>query len=469
MTKYYLAVDVGASSGRHMLGYVEGGKIVLEEVYRFDNGMVDIEGHLCWDLDRTFLEIKRGLVRCRELGKIPVSMGIDTWGVDYVLLDEKGHVLGQTFAYRDHRTDGMDAEVSKIISEKAQYARTGIQKQIFNTIYQLYALKSQSPEILEKSHSFLMIPDYFNYLLTSVKMNEYTNASTTGLLNAETKDWDSELIEMLGFPQRLFGELNMPGTVVGRFSPEVAAELGFNCEVVLPATHDTGSAFMAVPALDENAVYISSGTWSLMGTELPKAVVNEESRLANFSNEGGYDYRYRYLKNIMGLWIIQSIRKELDIKYSFDDLCRMASECDYFESGIDVNHGSFLAPKSMIDAIKNYCSETGQQIPQSVGELMQCVYVSLAQSYAETLSQLEGLTGKSCSVIHIVGGGSRDDYLNELTAYYTRKTVYAGPTEGTSLGNLITQMIKFGEFSDLLDARTAISKSFDIRKIVPKE
>jgi rhamnulokinase len=465
MRTYYLAVDIGASSGRHILGHIEDGKMVLEEVYRFDNGMEDNEGHLCWNLDKLFYEIKRGLIKCREIGKIPASMGIDTWAVDYVLLDEKDRILGRTYAYRDHRTDSMDKEVSKYISEEDLYSRTGIQKQLFNTIYQLYAHKIQSPEILDKAQTFLMIPDYFNFLLTSIKSNEYTNATSTGLVNAETKDWDRDLIDLLGYPQRLFGKLSTPKTVLGRFSPEIVEEVGFDCEVVLPATHDTGSAFLAVPARDENAFYISSGTWSLMGTEMLSPVINEESRLANLTNEGGFDYRFRYLKNIMGLWIIQSIRRELDKKYGFDELSNMAKESAYFTSQIDVNHNSFLSPKSMIDAIKDYCKKSDQAVPQTIGELMQCVYTSLAQSYAETLEQLEKLTDKNCSAINIVGGGSQDNYLNQLTADYTGKTVYAGPTEGTALGNLMVQMIRAGEFADLSEARAAIPKSFEIRKI----
>ena len=467
MYTYYLAVDIGASSGRHILGHVEDGRIVLEEVYRFDNSMVEADGHLCWNLDMIFREVKQGLIKCREAGKIPVSMGIDTWAVDYVLLDGHDRILGPTYAYRDHRTEKMDIEVSKLISEQELYSRTGIQKQLFNTIYQLYAHKMQSPDILENAQTLLMIPDYLNFLLTNVKSNEYTNATSTGLVSAVARDWDRELIDVLGYPQRLFGKLSMPKTLLGRFSPEIIEEVGFDCEVVLPATHDTGSAFLAVPACDENAFYISSGTWSLMGTELPCPVINEDSRLANLTNEGGYDYRYRYLKNIMGLWIIQCIRKELGNKYSFDEMSRMASENSHFTTQIDVNHSSFLSPVSMTEAIRDYCRKTGQAVPGTVGELLQCVYASLAKSYAETLGQLAKLTGKSCSSINIVGGGSQNDYLNQLTANYTGKTVYAGPTEGTALGNIMVQMIRTGEFSDLFEARAAIPGSFEIRKIEP--
>lgn len=467
MHTYYLAVDIGASSGRHILGHVEDGRMVLEEVYRFENTMEEAEGHLCWNVDSIFREIKRGLIKCREAGKIPVTMGIDTWGVDHVLLDGNDSILGLTYAYRDHRTDNMDTEVSKLISEQELYLRTGIQKQLFNSIYQLYAHKTQSPGILESARAFLMMPDYFNFLLTNVKSNEYTNATTTNLINAFTRDWDRELIDILGFPQRLFGKLSMPKTVLGGFTPAIIEEVGFDCEVVLPATHDTGSAFLAVPAVDEDSFYISSGTWSLMGTEMPTPIISEDGRLANLTNEGGYDYRFRFLKNIMGLWIIQSIRKELDNKYSFDEMSRIAAQNEHFESRIDVNHSSFLSPRSMINAIKDYCIQTGQPLPGTEGELFHCVYASLAQSYAESLGQLEKLTGKRCSAINIVGGGSQNDYLNQLTANHTGRTVYAGPTEGTALGNLMVQMIGRGEFSDLFEARASIPRSFDIRWIEP--
>lgn len=467
MRKYYLAVDIGASSGRHILGHIEDGRMVLEEIYRFDNSPEERDGHLCWNLEKLFAEVLAGLKECRKIGKLPVSVGIDTWAVDFVLLDGQNRPLGLTAAYRDHRTEGMDAEITSMISESDLYARTGIQKQIFNTIYQLCAVKLQDPASLQSARSFLMIPDYFNFLLTGVKKQEYTNATSTCLVGALEKTWDRELIGLLGFPQHLFGELSMPKTFVGRCKPEIAAEIGFDCDIMLPATHDTGSAFLAVPARDDNAIYISSGTWSLMGTENPAPVINEESRLANFTNEGGYDYSFRYLKNIMGLWIIQSIRRELGKKYSFDELCTMAKESADFPSRIDVNHGSFLSPAGMIDAIKEYCRSTGQMVPDSIGELMQCVYVSLAASYAETMKQLEKLSGKACSVIHIVGGGSKDEYLNHLTAELTGKTVLAGPTEGTALGNLMVQMIRSGEYADIAAARAAIPLSFEINAYLP--
>lgn len=462
MSKYYLAVDIGASSGRHILGSVENGKITLEEVYRFENNLVQKDHSLCWDFNRLFSEIKSGLKRCGELGKIPVSVGIDTWGVDFVLLDENDTVIGNTVAYRDSRTTGMDKVVAKSISSEALYARTGIQKQVFNTIYQLTAVKQEYPEYLEKAKSFLMVPEYFNFLLTGVKKNEYTNATTTQLVNAQTKTWDYDLIEKLGINSSIFGEVSLPKTLVGRLLPEIREEMGFDCEVVLPATHDTGSAVMAVPAND--GIYLSSGTWSLMGVERMEPNCSEHSRSMNFTNEGGYDYRFRFLKNIMGLWIIQSARRELEKKYSFDELCDMARQSAHFLSRIDVNNPSFLSPASMTQAIKDYCVKTGQQAPESIGELFACIYHSLAKSYGDTVSEIEAITGNQYPTIHIVGGGAKDDYLDSLTAQYTRKTVMAGPIEATAIGNLLAQMLRDGVFASLTEARAAIAQSFEIKE-----
>ena len=466
--KYYLAVDIGASSGRHILAHMEDGKIVLEEMYRFVNGNVKRNGHLCWEVDRLFEEIVNGLKACGDAGKKPVSMGIDTWGVDFVLLDENDKVLGDTVAYRDSRTEGVDKLVYDVISEDELYARTGIQKQLFNTIYQLYSIKKDHPEYLEQAKSYLMIPEYFNFLLTGVKMNEYTNATTGQLVNAVTKDWDFELMGKLGIPTGMFGPLHMPKTVVGNLKEEIRERVGFDLEVVLPATHDTGSAVLAVPANDDDFVYLSSGTWSLMGIERKEADCSMKSKEYNFTNEGGYDYRFRYLKNIMGLWMLQSVRKELnqgEHQYSFPELIQMAEEADGFPSMVDVNDNCFLAPASMIEAVKKYCADHGQKVPQSTGELLVVIYNSLAQSYADTIRQIEEMTGRTFSRLHIVGGGCQDNYLNQKTKAYTGKDVYAGPIEGTALGNLMVQMLKDGTFKSLEEARTCVAHSFDVKAV----
>ena len=480
MQQYYLAIDIGASSGRHILGSVENGKIVLEEVFRFDNRQVHKNGHDCWDMDNLWNGILGGLKACKELGKIPKTVGIDTWAVDFVLLDENDNLVGDAVAYRDGRTQGMDAVVEQAIPAELLYSKTGIQKQLFNTIYQLAALKNEHPEQLAAAKSLLMIPDYFNFCLTGVKKQEYTNATSTNLVNAREKAWDRELIERLGLPQGLFTELSMPGTVVGELTEEIQKAVGYNATVILPATHDTGSAFLAVPAKDDNAAYLSSGTWSLLGVENAEPITTEESRKQNFTNEGGAWYRFRYLKNIMGLWMIQSIRRELNgtayvagrtSKYadgrtwSFPDLIAAAKGAADFTSVVDANDDRFLAPESMIDAIKDYCRESGQQVPETVGEIMQCVYLSLSRLYREAVEGLSAITGKTYTSLNIVGGGCQDMYLNQLTANATGLTVYAGPVEGTAIGNLVVQFIAAGEFEDLRSTRNAIKDSFAIKEV----
>ena len=461
MERYYLAIDIGASSGRHMLASMKDGKMQLEEVYRFPNGMDDKNGTLCWNVERLFTEIKNGLKKCKEIGKIPVSMAIDTWGVDYVLLDKDDRILGDTVGYRDSRTEGMDEKVYEVIPQDELYARTGIQKQIFNTVYQLMAVKESHPEYLEQAESILMIPDYFHFLLTGVKKNEYTNATTGQLVSPKTNDWDYEMIDMLGYNSKMFRPVSMPGTVVGEFTEEVQKEVGFNCTVVLPATHDTGSAVLAVPTNDDDAVYISSGTWSLMGIERKEADCSMESMKANFTNEGGYDHRFRYLKNIMGLWMIQSVKKEFAEDLSFAQICEMASK-ETISSIVDCNDDCFLAPKSMIKAVQDFCRGTGQQVPETVGEISSVIYNSLAKCYGDTAKEIEEITGKKYSTIYVVGGGSNAGYLNELTAKYTGKKVSAGPSEATAIGNVIVQMLHDGVFKDLPEARTCVRESFDV-------
>ena len=462
MSKYYLAVDIGASSGRHMLASMVDGKMRLEEVYRFWNGMDNKDGTLCWDVERLFTEIKNGLKKCKELGKIPVTMGIDTWGVDYVLLDKDDKMLGDAVGYRDSRNNGMDEKVYEIISPEKLYARTGIQKAVFNTVYQLMAVKQNNPEYLEQAETILMIPDYFHFLLTGVKKNEYTNATTGQLIDPKTNDWDYELIDMLGYNSRMFSPVSMPGTVVGNFTEEIQKEVGFDCTVVLPATHDTGSAVLAVPTNDDNAIYISSGTWSLMGIERQEADCSMASMKANFTNEGGYNHRFRYLKNIMGLWMIQNVKKELNDEYSFAELCDMASK-ESIESIVDCNDDCFMAPENMTKAVQDFCERTGQTVPRTPGEVSAVIYNSLAKCYAKTIEEIEAITGKHYDTIYVVGGGSNAVYLNQLTAKYTGRKVSAGPGEATAIGNIMVQMLYDGTFKDLPEARTCVGTSFDVK------
>lgn len=466
MSKYYLAVDIGASSGRHILAHLEDGRMQLEEIHRFPNGMVRRQGHLAWDLIQLFEEIKRGMIKCKEMGKIPESVGIDSWGVDYALIDREGRRLGEAYGYRDQRTDGADELVYKKISEDQLYARTGIQKQIFNTIYQLAADQTMRPQILKQADAMLMIPDYFHFLLSGVKAQEYTNATTGQLVDPKNRNWDWDLIDRLGYPRRIFQPVTKPGTCIGELLPEIQEEIGFNCKIVLPASHDTASAVMAVPSQDGNLLYISSGTWSLMGTELEEANCSPESRAANFTNEGGYNDRFRYLKNIMGLWMIQSVRKEIAPDMSFAEICRLA-EKEKIKSLVDANDPRFLAPASMAREVQTACEEKGQEVPQGIGQMASVIYNSLAVCYGRTIQELEAVNGVSYERIHVVGGGANADYLNQLTARATGREVLAGPTEATAIGNILAQMIAAGQVEDLQAGRKLIRDSFEIRSYQP--
>ena len=404
-------------------------------------------GHLCWDTEHLFEEIIKGMARCKDLGKIPSSIGIDTWAVDFVLLDADGQMIGDAVGYRDHRTAGMDKKVYEHISLEKLYARSGIQKQIFNTIYQLMALKQQEPEQMEKTETLLMIPDYLNYLLTGVKETEYTNATTTQLVHPDTKDWDMELIELLGYKKGMFTPIRSAGQVVGKLTQSVVERVGFQTNVLHTTSHDTASAVLAVPAQEQDFLYISSGTWSLMGVEQEQVNSTDEARKANLTNEGGYEYRYRFLKNIMGLWMIQSVRHEMADAFSFAEMCDQAKQCDNFLSRVDVNADVFLSPENMVQAIQTYCEDTEQEVPHTVGELSAVIYQSLADSYGKTVCELEQLTGRTYESIYIVGGGSNAGYLNQLTANATGKCVYSGPTEATAIGNVLVQMLAQGELN----------------------
>lgn len=476
MTQCHLAIDIGASSGRAIAGTVADGRMELTEVYRFDNGLMRENGRLCWDIDGLAESVISGLAAAHEQGFSPSTIGIDTWGVDYVLLDEDDERTGSCVGYRDARTDGVrDAlELAGILSFAEHYRRTGIQYQQFNTAYQLCALARDDRRQLEAATTFLMVPDYLNWVLTGVKANEYTNASTTALVNAETCTWDDELIARLNLPRALFPPLSMPGTPLGSLRPEIARRVGFDAEVVLVASHDTGSAWLAVPARDERAVYLSSGTWSLMGCENRAPICTPASMAANFTNEGGYERRYRYLKNIMGLWMIQNVRTELGARMgeppSWSDLVAAAeaARAEGFRSVVATDEPEFLAPASMLTALREVAARAGQRVPQTMGEYALVVYDSLAADYARTVAQLSEQTGASYTSINIVGGGSANAYLNQATADACGLVVFAGPTEGTALGNLMVQFIFSGDYASLEEARTAIRTSFDIREYRPK-
>ena len=449
----YLAIDIGASSGRHILGSVENGKIVLTEIYRFENGIKDENGTLVWDIQHLVNEVIRGVARCKEIGKIPKSIAIDTWGVDYVLLDENKQEIKPCYCYRDSRTNAVVDEVESLVSPARLYEKTGIQKQNFNTIYQLYCDRKSGK--LDNAEYFLMIPDYLSFKLTDVIKNEYTNATTTGMVNAETKLWDKDIIERLDLPKHLFNELNTPCSLIGNFTKEIQDYVGFDSTVIFAPSHDTASAVAACP-IDDNSVYISSGTWSLIGVESLKPIVNTESQKANFSNEGGIDYRFRFLKNYMGMWLFQNIRKNLDKKYTYDEMMHLAqsSTCvKYF----DVNDESLVAPDNMLTAVNNLIGD----LP--LADTLSCVYHSLARSYKNAVDEIEKSADKTIDNIFIVGGGSKDSYLNKLTAQYTGKRVVTGLSEATATGNLLSQ-IMYDKKISLAKARDIVKNSFDIKE-----
>ena len=460
---YHLGVDIGASSGRHIIGWVENGVMKYEEVYRFYNGLDDVNGTLCWDTKRLFSEIKAGMKRCAEIGKIPATMAIDTWGVDFVLLNKEGNIVGNSVGYRDSRTEGYVEKTFEVMSKRKLYDITGLGTNTFNTLFQLVSLKDNHPEQLDEAEDFLMIPDYFVYLLTGNKFNEYTNASTTELIDVRTNTWSEEILDVFGIKKSIFRELSQPGTVAGKLLPDIKAEIGYDLDVVLAASHDTASAVMAVPSNEEDVMYISSGTWSLMGIESMTPQLADICMEHSFTNEGGYNYRYRVLKNIMGLWMIQNVKKELEDKYSFAELCDMASKNADFPSIVDAVDNRFLAPKNMTEEIKAYCRDTKQEVPETVGQLTAVIYNSLAKCYADCADEIEQFTGKKYAAINIIGGGSNADYLNRITAKTSGRTVLAGPSEATAIGNLMAQMLSVGTFKDLTEARDCVIKSFDIK------
>ena len=453
---YYLAIDIGASSGRHILGYIENGKLHLEEIHRFENYITNQNGTLVWDIEHLVSEVKKGIAKCKEIGKIPCTVAIDTWGVDYVLLDESKQEIMPAVSYRDSRTNRVINKVESIISAEELYLKTGIQKQNFNTIYQLYADKLSGR--LEDAKHFLMIPAYLSYKLTGIIKNEYTNATTTGMVNADTKQWDYEIIDKLSLPKHLFGTLDTPCTVIGNFTKEMQDYAGFDSTVIFAPSHDTASAVCACP-IDDNSVYISSGTWSLIGVESLNPIVNEKSMAANFANEGGIDYRFRFLKNYMGMWLFQNVKKNLNNEFSYDDMMRLAMQSKRFEM-IDTNAPDFLAPENMINAIRSYLKN--ESIPIEV--VINSVYHSLAQSYKNAIDEIEKLAGKTIDNVFIVGGGSKDTYLNKLTAQYTGKKVVTGLSEATATGNLLSQ-IMYDKKISLAQARDIVKNSFDIKEI----
>ena len=455
--KYHLAIDIGASSGRHIIGYIENNQIIIEEVYRFSNAMIEKDGHKYWDIDYLLNEVKKGIQACVSVGKVPITLGIDTWAVDYVLLDHNQNRLQKVYAYRDLRVDKYISEYFKIISFDQIFQLTGIQYQKFNTIYQL---KSDHQEIKAKAKHFLMIPDYLHYKLSKQMVNEYTNLTSTQLLDIKENKLSNVLLDASEVKESMFERVVRPGTSIGNLSDEVANEVGAHCEIIIPPTHDTASAFMA--SMGKDSIIISSGTWSLMGVEIDTPILSKDAQMANFTNEGGYK-GYRFLKNIMGLWIVQEVSRMYANRYTYDELVRL-SILHPFDGVFDVNDERFLNPQNMVEEIKAYFQERNQKLPKNIGELTYCVYNSLACSYKETVNEIERITHKSYDVINVVGGGCKNKLLNEMIANKTGKSVLAGPVEATALGNLLTQMIAKGEVKNLQEGRSIIRNSFQILK-----
>ena len=435
-TSYHLAIDMGASGGRHILGHRVNGALELEEVHRFVNAPVKRGDTLVWDIERLFAEIVAGIRKCAALGKTPATIGIDTWGVDYVLLDKQGREIMPAHSYRDDRTACF---INTSVPFEELYAITGTAKNSFNTVYQLLADRAAGR--LDDAAAMLLLPEYFSQRLTgdmSAENHEYTESSTTGLLDATKRDWAWGLIDRLGLPARLFQPIRMPPYVIGDLSAAIQAEVGFNASVVMVASHDTASAVSVAP---EDALYISSGTWSLLGIQ-GEPILTEAARKAAYTNEGAANGKIRFLKNIMGLWMIQSVRHELGDRYSFAELESLAKQSALVATPaiIDVNRDCFLNPASMMAAIADECVRVGARKPETPGDFAHCIYTSLAECYRQAIADLEYITGKTYWSISVIGGGSKDRYLNALTEQCTGKTVCAGPAEATAIGNLMAQI-----------------------------
>ncbi len=450
---YCLAVDIGASNGRVMLGSFDGGVIETEVLHRFKNGAEMKNGHLCWDVERLFCEIKNGMKKCAERGISPRSIGIDCFGVDFVLIDEHGNVLGDTVAYRDTRSVGYREKAP--LRPDEIFMKNGSLGSWFSSAYQLMYLRDKT-DLLDKAAHFMQIPDYLNYRLSGVIANELTIAQTSMLISPEKGEFDGEILEKLNIPKKIFKKLSRPASIIGHISPEIAAETGIDCDVVTPCEHDTVSAMAAVPRQkDEDCIFISSGTWSMIGTFLSHPMINEKVMKAGYSNMYLTENCSGLLRGITGLWMVQSIKKELGDAYTFDMLCDMAEKSDY-DVTIDVNDMIFNAPESMTQAVKQYLADHGHPPVRDLGDIMSCVYRGLASKYAESVKGLEELTGKTYDRIYIVGGGSRDTYLNRLTAEFTGKQVFAGPSEATAIGNIAAQLTAHGIFHGLGEATKAI-------------
>lgn len=463
----YTAIDVGASSGRIMVGELNEGKLDIQEIHRFANGFSQRDGHCLWDIDHLLKQILQGLQKVKTLGYEHCTVGIDTWAVDYVLLDEKGDRLREAISYRDRRTDHTIDKLEHTLSKAAIYQKTGIQFQPFNTIYQLF---EEDRELLKKTDKIMMIPDYLGYCLTGKAVTEITNVSTTQLLNVSTGNLDPELLEAVSVLEQQFAPLTEPGCELGKLRNEWFPDYDLPaCKVMTVATHDTASAVIAAPGVNDGWAYISSGTWSLIGVENKTPIITDLALENNYTNERGANNTIRFLKNIIGMWVIQEVKQQLQADYSFQQLAEEAKKTEPFQQFINLNDKRFLNPENMIKEIQHYCRQTRQKIPRTAGELACCIYSDLAIIYAIAIKELETITEKPIEQFHIIGGGARNDFLNQLTADMSGKAVYAGPIEATATGNLLMQMIAAKEVKDIKEARQVVRNSFPIKVFTPKD
>lgn len=472
MASHYIACDLGAESGRVMLGTLDSGKLTLEEIHRFPNITVRIGKSLRWDILRTFDELKKGLAKVAERGLPVSSLSVDSWGVDYVWSGFGQEMLAPAYVYRDTRTDATYEKAIAAVGKEKIFAETGIQFMSFNTIYQLVADMETSPEIFRQAEGFLCIADYLNFLFSGVRCIEESMASTTQIYNPVGRKWSQELISAFGFPAGAFPKIVPAGTVLGPLVEDVAAETGLEkAKVVASCSHDTGAAVAAVPAAGgEDWAYLSSGTWSLIGVELPSPLINEATRLENFTNEGGYGGTTRFLKNIVGLWILQECKRDWERrgeKWDYAELNRLAAETAPLRTLIDPDDARFLKPGDMLEKIRAFARETGQPVPEKPGEFTRAILESLALLYRTTLAKIETLTGRSLRKIHIVGGGSQSVLLNQFAADATGRQVLAGPVEATAIGNILVQAVADGKLASLAEVRETVGKSVPIAAFQP--
>ncbi|MDI7276905.1 MAG: rhamnulokinase family protein [Anaerolineae bacterium] len=466
---HFLAFDLGAESGRALLGALDGSSLQLTEIHRFPNGPVRILDSLHWDVLRLFEEIKVALGKAAQYDL--AGIGLDTWGVDWALLDASGSLVGTPYHYRDRRTEGMMARVLERVPRQEIFQRTGIQFMEINTLYQLYAMSLRQPQLLAAAQTFLMMPDLFNYWLTGQKVCEFTEATTSQFYDPRAGDWARELLQRLSLPHEILAPVVPPGTVLGPLLAGVREQVGLGAvPVIAPACHDTGSAVVAVPAQGSDFVYISSGTWALQGIEVRAPVITEATLQHNFTNEGGAGGTFRLLKNIVGLWLVQECRREWarqGREMSYDELTRLAAEAEPFRSLVNPDHPTFMPPGGMPERIQGYCRESGQPIPETPGQIVRAALESLALRFRAALEQLESIARRGLSPIHIVGGGSQNNLLNQFTADATGRPVIAGPVEATAMGNVIVQAVARGYIGSVREGRELVRRATDVREYEP--